>query len=188
MYQKLFGKFDDALLSTLDKLACRWIDFRQDQNVSRMKQDHPELAGDMSLHKLEVSSKEFEIVASHPAIFLMADEAAALLDAFHATNYVEFDMMPRIDRGKNPIRVTIQWANGEGPAQKAARLERELTKLRSQSDRLKGLWWTSDNGIEIWYPDGDLCSEIHDNLGLGISAREVAEAFCGVSEWIKPKE
>jgi len=122
------------LLDALDKLACLWLDFRQSQNIAQMKRDMPEMLQGMSLHKLEVGSHEIEIVMSHPGVYVMADEAAAFLEASNAKNYVEFDMMPRLDRAKRPIRVTVQWASGESPAQKAARLERELEQSRWSSE------------------------------------------------------
>lgn len=31
---------------------------------------------------------------------------------------------------------------------------------------------------QLWYPDGDECAELKDNLGAGIVATEVAEFFC----------
>ena len=35
-----------------------------------------------------------------------------------------------------------------------------------------------NNGVsKLWYGDGDLCAEIHDNLGLGVNGDAIAELF-----------
>jgi hypothetical protein len=118
----------------LDRLACWWLDYRQDQRVRTMKHDHPELAVEPGLKRVEIGSHEWEMVATHPGVYMMADEMAAFLEANNAKNYCEFDMMPRLDRGTHPIRVTVQWAYGESPAKKAARLEAEVERLQAQRD------------------------------------------------------
>lgn len=120
-------------LSLFDKIACAWMDYRQGRRITQMQKTNPELAGDFGLHKLTVGGGEMEIVMIHPAIYILAEEAAAFLTDSHADNYVQFDMMPRIDRGLRPIRFTVQWANGESPATKAVRLEKELATLRGLS-------------------------------------------------------
>lgn len=118
------------MFAFLDKLACWWIDWRQDQNVKTMLKEEPEMAAE--IHKLSADEKGFETVMKSQAVFLLADQAAELLNTYNAKNYVEFDMMPRIDRGVRWIRVTVQWRDGESPAQKATRLEKELEKLKTQ--------------------------------------------------------
>jgi hypothetical protein len=110
----------------LDKLAGWWLDWRTDQ---AMKQLPPELR-ELKLHRAEANTREWEIVMFAPAIVYLADQAADLLQQQNAKNYIQFDLMPRIDRGKPPIRVTVQWADGESPAVKAARLEDELNQLQ----------------------------------------------------------
>ena len=62
-------------------------------------------------------------MASFPGVYLLADEAATMLEANNAKNYVQFDMMPRADRHLLPIRVTVQWADGKSPAQRVLELE-----------------------------------------------------------------
>jgi hypothetical protein len=64
-----------------------------------------------------------------PAIVYLADQAADLLQQQNAKNYIQFDLMPRIDRRKPPIRVTVQWADGISPAEKAAKLTDALRQL-----------------------------------------------------------
>jgi len=108
----------------LDKLAGWYLDWRTRRAVS----NDPELK-QFELHKAEMNKHGIEIVAHAPAIAILADQAAALLEANNAKNYVQFDMMPRPDRGLRPVRITVQWANGMLPAQKAAKLEDALRQL-----------------------------------------------------------
>lgn len=118
------------MFELLDKLACWWIDWRQDQNVKTMLKEEPEMAAE--IHRLSADKNGFEIVMKSQGVFLLADQAAALLNSHNAQNYVEFDMMPRLDRGMRWIRVTVQWRDGESPAQKASRQEKEIEKLKEQ--------------------------------------------------------
>lgn len=115
----------------LDLLAAWWLNWRTD----RAARNNPMVQA-MGIQKVQYDETGFHLIASFPAVTALADEAAALLGANQAENYVQFDMMPRIDRGKRPIRVTVQWADGESPASKAARLEKELEamKVARQSD------------------------------------------------------
>lgn len=106
------------LFHLLDLLAGWWIDWR----LSREVANNPELQ-EFGLKKVEFDETGFHLIASFPGVVMLADEAAAMLEANNAKNYVEFDMMPKLDRGKIPIRVTVQWANGISPSKKADILE-----------------------------------------------------------------
>jgi len=64
------------------------------------------------LHRVEFSEADLSVTAFAPGLALQAEEGAALLEANGAKNYVEFEMMPRLDRGLRPIRVTVRWSNG----------------------------------------------------------------------------
>lgn len=110
-----------GLFAFLDRLAGRWLDWRMD----RAARTRPEF-GEFRLKRLDTSQAGCEIVATYPAVAILADEMAGFLNAFKAQNYVQFDMMPRLDRGLRPVRVTVSWSNGEMPAEKATRLEHEL--------------------------------------------------------------
>jgi len=127
------------LTKWIDSIAYRWIDWRQELRVAKMKREQPEFAEDMRLHKVIVGSNEWEMVMTHTTIYVLADEAAAFLDAHRAKNYVQFDMMPRLDRGGRPIRFTVQWATGESPASQNARLRSENARLRSELDALRAM-------------------------------------------------
>lgn len=113
-----------SIFTLLDKVAGAWLDFRSEQ---RIKNDP--ILNKMFLEKASISNTDMEIAMVSPAIAVMADEAATMLNANNAKNYVQFDMLPRVDRGLSAIRVTVQWANGEAPAEKAARLEKDVEKL-----------------------------------------------------------
>jgi len=125
------------MLRVIDRLAGRWFDWRQDREIAKV----PEIR-DLGFHKAEVTEDGaflFQLVGGQreggpvsTAIAYMADEAAAMLQANKAENYVQFDMMPRLDREVRPIRVTVQYASGESPARKAARLLAENERLRSR--------------------------------------------------------
>jgi hypothetical protein len=119
------------MLKWLDLLAAWWLNWRTDQAAR-----NDPLIQELGIQKVQYDESGFHLIASFPAVTTLADEAAALLGANEAENYVQFDMMPRVDRGKRPIRVTVQWADGESPASKAARLEKELEamKVARQSD------------------------------------------------------
>jgi len=51
---------------------------------------------------------------------------------------------------------------------------------------LDGLWVYIDpeNGAaSVYYPDGDLCAKVYENLGAGFNAPEIAEFFaCAVKD------
>jgi hypothetical protein len=114
------------MLKWLDLLAAWWLNWRTD----RAARNNP-LVQELGIRKAQFDETGFHLVASFPAVTTLADEAAALLGANQAENYVQFDMMPRIDRGRRPIRVTVQWADGESPASKVARLEKELAAIKA---------------------------------------------------------
>ena len=67
-----------------------------------------------------------------PAAALIANEMAAMLDAAQAENYLTFDFLPRLDRGKKPVRVTVQWARGQNPAQMVTTLKARVADLEAQ--------------------------------------------------------
>ncbi len=115
------------MLHLLDKLAGWWIDWRTDQ-AAKTKPDIQEF----NLQRYDQTTPgSYEIFALAPGIVILADQAAELLKANNAENYVQFDMMPRLDRGLSAIRVTVQWARGESPATMVARLKNEIEELKN---------------------------------------------------------
>jgi len=75
------------------------------------------------LQRVEFSGNKIEILLEHPEVYMIADEFAAVLDEANVENYLEFDMMPNPNNATRPIRVTIQWADGISPAQRAYKIE-----------------------------------------------------------------
>jgi hypothetical protein len=69
---------------------------------------------------------------SHPAAAILADECAAVLTKSGAENFVMFDMMSE----HGPLRVTVQWAKGESPAEQNDRLKSEIMRLRAQLEQM----------------------------------------------------
>ncbi len=112
------------MLALFDNLAARWLAWRTEQHIRRHA---PQLA-EFSLHKLAVTpdGNGYEGTWVTPAAAMIADVMATMLDGARAENYVQFDFMPRLDHGLRPVRVTVQWARGEAPATRAARLATEL--------------------------------------------------------------
>ena len=108
----------------IDALACRWLRWRQTRAVL----SDPTLASfrvlSATLHMEDGATAK--ILLEAPSLIVLAEEAVALLRAYNAPNYVQFDMLPRLETPPRPVRITVQWADGESPARKAARLEAAL--------------------------------------------------------------
>ena len=117
-------KLPESVARIIDKCAGAWMDYRT-------KVDMPD---DMKARVLEFQQTpgEMRAVLSSSVIPHLASDAAELMEAWGGKNYLEFEMMPRPDRSRRPIRVTVQWADGCSPAEKAERLQHELEKLRGQ--------------------------------------------------------
>jgi hypothetical protein len=113
------------LFRQLDKLAGHYLDWRTEQAMKAVQASEPELV-DLSVTK----ERGLEITLAHPGIAAMAEEAASFLKAYDATNYVQMELQPRIDRGQRPVIFTVAYKNGEMPAAKATRLEKELEELK----------------------------------------------------------
>jgi len=74
-----------------------------------------------------------------PAAALIANEMAAMLDAAAADNYLAFDFLPRLDReAVRPVRVTVQWAHGQNPAQMVTTLKARVAELEAQLEARNG--------------------------------------------------
>jgi hypothetical protein len=73
--------------------------------------------------------------------------------------------------------------------------EIELEKIRERLKKASScadwgkhafeLYTTKGDPTKLWYGDGDLCAEVHDNLGLGVSGENVAEFFAHAKEDIE---
>lgn len=111
------------IFDIIDKLAGKWIDWRM-----RKESESDEHLKLISAH---IDKDLTEIILDHPSIAYLADQASEMLSKANATNYIQFDMKPRIDRKTRWIRVTIQYADGLSPAAKNAVLEAKNAKLRA---------------------------------------------------------
>ena len=53
------------------------------------------------------------------------------------------------------------------------------------SNMLAGMFWTASDEVEdaatLWFPDGDFCATVYGNLGLDLTADEVAELICSIA-------
>lgn len=115
------------MLTLIDRLAGWWLDMRLD----RATRVDPELT------RLDIKKAAFEddgltVEGVSPVIALFAEEAARMLDKAKAENYLQFDMMPRLDRGMKWIRVTVAWAGGKSPAQRVIETEKENALLKAR--------------------------------------------------------
>lgn len=123
----------ERVLQLIDRAAGKWLDWRLDNHIH----SDDELAGmgftkaelddeQVLFKKAEVTEDGFQATYIAPSVAFLAHEAALMLDKSNARNYVQFDMMPRLDRGLRPIRVTVAWAHGVSPALRAAKMEMAL--------------------------------------------------------------
>ena len=117
------------MLYLLDRLADSWLYWRR----RRCIQTDPELAR-FNVHAITVKNHALTISAEAPLLAMLGQEAGKLLDMYDAKNYVQFDMISWTAARGRAVRVTVQWANGESPAVKAARLEVELDRIRTKTD------------------------------------------------------
>ena len=115
-----------VLLSAVDRLAGWWLDWR----MTRALAADPELSK-MGFHKAAATQTGCEIEAISPAVPILADQCARLMTQAGAQNYVEFELLPRLDRGLRPVVITVRWSNGELPSVKAARFEAELSRINT---------------------------------------------------------
>lgn len=109
----------------LDRLAGWWLDWRTDRAARK-----DPLFAEFNLHKFNADGKSMELVIATETVAILADQAATMLKENDAENFIQLDMMPRLDRMLPPVRVTVQWANGMSPAQKCAKLEGEVKQWR----------------------------------------------------------
>ncbi len=117
------------MLHLIDKLAGRWLDWRTAQSIKA----NVDLA-QFRVERLDVDDDSLNLAISHPAVAEMADIMSTFLLDHNAENYVEFDMIPRIDRGSRPVRVTVQWADGMPPSEMVDELKAQLAATQTELD------------------------------------------------------
>lgn len=149
------------MLWVIDKLAGRWLDLRS--RYAMRKEGHINVA---KINDIGINENGLTVTGMSPAIAILADQAAAMLDFHNAKNFVELDMYPRADRGLRSIRVVVAWANGEMPSAKCARLEKEHERLEGEKRQLLYTFWDILDGIlkngdgdTLWASDGATAHE-----------------------------
>ena len=118
------------MFQLIDKLAGEWLDKRRDAYI---KKNYPEMVnGPIDIESLEIVGDKMEFVANMNTIGRIAEKAAQLLLAHGAKNYIEIDLVPRMDRQIPPVRLTVRWAKGLSPARKAMLLQERVKELEAE--------------------------------------------------------
>jgi hypothetical protein len=124
----------EKLMNMIDRLAGAWMNWRVSRNIATS--DDPEITK-FRVKGIELTEEQGRwdaaIRVEAPGLTMLAGEAAALLGAVNAENFFQFDGMPPPHIAKYPVRITLQWARGMSPAEKCAKLERELKALRGEA-------------------------------------------------------
>jgi hypothetical protein len=142
---------------------------------------------DVEIQRVEFSKeKGLNIVGTAPGIAYLADECTELLKKFKADNYIQFDMMPRYDRGQKPVCVTVAFANGEMPAMRADRLSRIIDGFVSAVNNLEKL--RNSRNFDVDVEDLDVCiRELNALCSLAIK-RNSTSAKIEAHNWITVEE
>lgn len=118
------------LLKILDGWVSKYTDWR----MNMLFKPSADAADQIMLRKavFDANGFSFDLETKtyiSEGIAILAQEAARMLDMSKADNYVQFDMLPKLSRELRRVRVTVQWANGKSPAQKAADLSAVLERI-----------------------------------------------------------
>ncbi len=118
------------LLTIIDTLAGKWLNYRTVRSMKSAVVDEPEL-----LHLEASLEKGIDIAVAHPTFAILADELVNLLQENNAPNFLEMIVQPRIDRGQRTVVVTVRYQDGETPAQQCHRLKEELASVNERVER-----------------------------------------------------
>jgi hypothetical protein len=121
------------MLILLDNIAKFWLRCRTKWAI-----DHnPEFEQyKLDLEKVEITAQGIDIILNSPAIAIIAEQAAGLLERNNSKNYFQFDCFPHAGGNVKPVRITVQWVEGMSPAQKNAQLCAELKKFDPENELL----------------------------------------------------
>lgn len=117
-----------SIFTTFDNLCGKWLDYRTNQALEQVP-----VTG-LEFFDIHANKKGVELLASHPVFASLAVECTDMLAKENAKNYLEMEVMPRLDRGTRAFVITIAFKDGEAPGHKAARLEVEVTRLAALVD------------------------------------------------------
>lgn len=81
------------MIELLDRLAAWWIDRRMGMGAKQAAAE-----SGVKLLKASLDPNGFRIDLIAPNLVGLLDEAAGLLNAQSAENYIQFEMLPRMDR------------------------------------------------------------------------------------------
>jgi len=109
----------------VDVQCRRWRSWR----AMRLIKADP-LLSEVCLKSIEFKDETLKMVMTAPALMVLAQEAAHLLALFDAKNHLEFKMITTDPLPPRLMRITLQWDDGESPAEKAVRLEAELAEVK----------------------------------------------------------
>jgi len=112
------------LLSKVDAAAGAWLEWRTWKFIEESI-DEPELTS------INFRKGQLDVVLSHPGVATLASECVSFLQAHNAPNFVEMELMPRIDKGSRGVIVTIAYKDGETPAWQIKRLKQEIAALHT---------------------------------------------------------
>lgn len=124
----------------LDRMALAWLDWRRNR-VATSREEYREALGQLKI-SAEIEDGRMKVIAQHPLILDLADDASHLLDESGGENYVQFELIGTCLR---PVLVTVQWADGLSPGEKNERLQVEVKRLR---EALRGLYAVA--GLRKW--------------------------------------
>jgi hypothetical protein len=152
----------------LNKLRQWYMDRRAKQAA--------EAAG-IAFKKVELSPDELKVVVEAPALFVIAEQGAELLNKANAANYVEYTMYAaNVGRW---LRMTVQWAHGLSPAEKARELEAQLAQKEERYQQLFGF----AREVFSTHFDGGVGDDDIEVMGRKHGLLEVVQMTEPCSEW-----
>lgn len=120
-------------LSLVDRLAAWWLNWRTEQAVKGTPYWE-----ETKLKRLEAEANgTMQAIMESPAVVIIAQEAANLLNATHVENFFTFEMLPRLGRDVQPIRVTVEWVARNGPVKQLDQAKRDLALQMAVNEQLR---------------------------------------------------
>jgi hypothetical protein len=110
------------MLQLIDRIAWAYLNWRIDQATKRIDVK-------LNFKKATLTQDGWFGEWVSPMVAFIADQCSDMLNKAGAPNYVQFDMIAHAQR---PVRVTVQWADGESPAEQNARLRKELERQKGE--------------------------------------------------------
>jgi hypothetical protein len=163
------------MVNWIDKLAGWWLDGRTRANIRGFNAENKASFRKFNAEIDEDGNYTINAFVEHPSVAILAEDACAILEDAGGANYLEISLMPRIDKGRRPIVLTLRWWSGMTPAEKAGKLETALSDLTAVCQRLV-------DDVRACYPEG-----IADLEGMGGYIEEI-EMEIAVANSVMGKE